>query len=83
MAAPAPACHGDPMLAGVRDFLLAPHLPLADRRDHLQLGVEGRDRGLDPHLVVALPGATAGDRVAAGAAGVLDRELAATAAPAP
>ena len=61
-----PALDGDPVLARVRDLLLAPHPPLAHRRDHLQLGPERRDRRLDPHLVVALAGAAVRDRVAAG-----------------
>ena len=65
----------DPVLAGVGDLLLAAHLPGADRRDRPQLRRQGRDRGLDPHLVVALAGAAVGDRVAAGLARVLDREL--------
>ena len=65
----------DPVLAGVGDLLLAAHLPLAHRRDHLQLGVERRDRALDPDLVVALAGAAVGDRVAAVLAGGLDGEL--------
>ena len=65
----------DPVLARVGDLLLAAHPPLAHRRDHLQLGIERRDRRLDPHLVVALAGAAVGDRVAAGGARVLDREL--------
>ena len=41
-----------------------------------QLGVEGRDRRLDPHLVVALAGAAVGDRVAAVLPRRLDRQLA-------
>ena len=65
----------DPVLAGVGDLLLAAHLPRAHRRDHLQLGRQRRDRGLDADLVVALAGAAVGDRVAAAGAGVLDREL--------
>ena len=65
----------DPVLARVGDLLLAAHLPLAHRRQHLELGVEGGDRAVDPHLVVALAGAAVGDRVAAGRARVLDREL--------
>ena len=65
----------DPVLAGVGDLLLASHLPAAHRRDDLHLRVE-RDHGrLDPDLVVALAGAAVGDRVAAGAARVLHREL--------
>ena len=63
------------MLAGVGDLLLAAHLPGAHRGDRLQLRRQGRDRGLDPDLVVALAGAAVGDRVAAGLARVLDREL--------
>jgi hypothetical protein len=50
-------------------------MPRPDGRDHLQLGRERGDRGLDPDLVVALPGAAVRDRVAAGPARVLDREL--------
>ena len=65
----------DPVLARVLDLLLAPHRPLAHRRDHLQLGRQRRDRAVDAHLVVALAGAAVRDRVAAGAARVLDREL--------
>ena len=65
----------DAVLAGVGDLLLAAHLPGAHRRDRLQLRRQGRHRGLDPHLVVALAGAAVGDRVAAAAARVLDREL--------
>ena len=65
----------DAVLAGVGDLLLAAHLPGAHRGDRLQLRRQGGDRGLDPHLVVALAGAAVGDRVAAAAARVLDREL--------
>ncbi len=65
----------DPVLAGVGDLLLAAHLPGADRGDRLQLRRQGGDGGLDPHLVVALAGAAVGDRVAAAAARVFDREL--------
>ena len=70
-----PALHRDPVLARVGDLLVAAHLPRAHRRDHLQLRPERRHRALDPHLVVALAGAAVGDRVAAGLARVLDREL--------
>ena len=55
----------DAVLARVGDLLLAAHLPGAHRRDRLQLRRQGRDRRLDPHLVVALAGAAVGDRVAA------------------
>ena len=55
----------DPVLAGVGDLLLAAHLPVAHRGDHLQLRSQRRDGGLDPDLVVALAGAAVGDRVAA------------------
>ena len=55
----------DPVLARVRDLLVAAHRPRAHRRDHLQLGRERGDGALDPHLVVALAGAAVGDRVAA------------------
>ena len=65
----------DPVLARVGDLLVAAHLPRPHRRDHLELGRERRHRALDPHLVVALAGAAVGDRVAAGLARVLDREL--------
>ena len=65
----------DAVLAGVGDLLLAAHLPGAHRGDRPQLRRQRRDRRLDPHLVVALAGAAVGDRVAAGAARVLDREL--------
>ena len=71
----AAALDRDAVLARVGDLLLAAHPPLADRRDHLELGCQRRDRGLDPHLVVALAGAAVGDRVAARPARVLDREL--------
>ena len=70
-----PALDGDPVLAGVGDLLLAAHPPLAHRSDHLELGVERRDRRLDADLVVALARAAVGDRVAARGAGVLDGEL--------
>ncbi len=63
------------MLARVGDLLVAAHRPGAHGRDHLQLGRERRDRPLDPDLVVALAGAAVSDRVAAGLARVLDREL--------
>ena len=65
----------DAVLAGVGDLLLAAHLPGANRRDRPQLRRQGRHRGLDPNLVVALAGAAVGDRVAARLAGLLDREL--------
>ena len=65
----------DAVLAGVGDLLLAAHLPGAHRRDRLQLRRQGRHGRLDPHLVVALAGAAVGDRVAAAAARVLDRQL--------
>ena len=55
----------DAVLLRVGDLLVAAHLPLAHRRDHLQVGGERRDRRLDPHLVVALAGAAVGDRVGA------------------
>ena len=63
------------MLPGIGDLLLTPHAPLANRRNHAELGVEGRQGGLDPHLVVSLPGAAVGDRVAARAASLGDGEL--------
>ena len=65
----------DPVLARVGDLLVAAHLPRAHRRDHLELRRQRGDRALDPHLVVALAGAAVRDRVAAGPARVLDREL--------
>ena len=65
----------DAVLAGVGDLLLAAHLPGAHRGDRPQLRRQGRHRRLDPHLVVALAGAAVGDRVAAAAARVLDRQL--------
>ena len=65
----------DRVLARVGDLLLASHLPLAHRRQHLELGGERRDRAVDPDLVVALARAAVGDRVAAVLACVLDREL--------
>ncbi len=63
------------MLARVGDLLLAAHLPRAHGRDHLQLGGERGDGRLNAHLIVALAGATVGDRVAAGATRVVNREL--------
>ena len=63
------------MLARVGDLLVAAHRPRAHGRDHLELGRERRDGRLDAHLVVALAGAAVGDRVAAGAARVVDGEL--------
>src|SRR5665811_2636115 len=60
---------------GVGDLLLAAHLPLAHRRDHLQLRVEGGDRGFQTDLVVALAGTAVGDRVAAGKPRLLDPDL--------
>jgi hypothetical protein len=51
------------VLLRVRDLLVAAHLPLAHRRDDLQVRREGRDRRLDAHLVVALAGAPVRDRV--------------------
>jgi len=63
------------VLAGVGDLLLAAHLPGAHRGDRPQLRCQGRDRGLDPHLVVALAGAAVGDRVAVAAARVRDCKL--------
>ena len=71
----AAALHRDAVLARVLDLLLAAHLPAAHRRDDLQLGRERHDRGLDPHLVVALAGAAVGDRVAARLARLLHRDL--------
>ena len=65
----------DPVLARVGDLLVAAHRPRAHGRDHLQLRRERGDRALDAHLVVALAGAAVRDRVAAGSARVLDREL--------
>ena len=65
----------DAVLARVGDLLVAAHRPRAHGGDHLQLGGERRDGALDAHLVVALAGAAVGDRVAAGLARVLDREL--------
>ncbi len=70
-----PALDGDAVLARVGDLLLAAHLPAAHGRDDLQLGVERRDGGLDPHLVVALAGAAVRDRVAPGLACLLHGEL--------
>ena len=55
----------DAVLLRVGDLLVAAHLPLAHRRDHLQVGRQGGDRRLDAHLVVALAGAAVGDRVGA------------------
>ena len=55
----------DAVLLRVGDLLVAAHLPLAHRRDDLQVGRERRDRRLDAHLVVALAGAAVGDRVGA------------------
>ena len=69
------ALQRDPVLARVLELLLAAHPPAADRRDHLQLGRQRRDRRLDPDLVVALAGAAVGDRVAPGLTRVLDGEL--------
>src|SRR5829696_3230809 len=66
---------GDAALAGIRDLLLTPHLPLPHRRDHLQLGIERGDRRLQPHLVVSLAGAAVGNRVASVLASCVDREL--------
>src|SRR4051794_41073758 len=63
------------MLARVRDLLLAAHLPLADRRDDLQLRRERRDRAVDSNLVVSLTRAAVGDRVATGGARDLDGDL--------
>ena len=65
----------DAVLARVLDLGVAAHLPGAHGRDHLQLGRQRGDRGLDADLVVALAGAAVGDGVAAGPACVLDREL--------
>ena len=69
------ALDGDVVLARVGDLLLAAHLPVADRRDDLQLGRQRRDRGVDAHLVVALAGAAVGDRVAARLARDVDGDL--------
>jgi hypothetical protein len=65
----------DAVPARVRNLLFAAHLPAAHRRDDLELRREREHGRLDAHLVVALAGASVGDRVAAVAAGVLDREL--------
>ena len=67
--------HRDAVLLRVGDLLVAAHLPLAHRRDHLELRRQGGDRRLDPHLVVALARAAVGDRVGAVLAGDLAREL--------
>ena len=68
----------DAVLLRVGDLLVAAHLPLAHRRDHLEVGRERRDRRLDAHLVVALAGAAVGDRVgvvlARGVAGELGQQ---------
>ena len=69
------ALDGDVVLARVGDLLVAAHLPVADRRDDLQLGRQRRDRAVDAHLVVALAGAAVGDRVAAGLARDVDGDL--------
>ena len=53
----------DAVLLRVGDLLVAAHLPLAHRGDHLQVGRQRRDRRLDAHLVVPLAGAAVGDRV--------------------
>ena len=63
------------MLARVGDLFLAAHLPVAYRRDDLQLGPERRLRRLDAHLVVPLAGAAVRDRVAARLACDLDGDL--------
>ena len=64
------------VLARVGDLLLAAHLPFAHRGDDPQLGIQRRDRRLDPDLVVALAGAAVGDRVAPVFTRRLNRELA-------
>ena len=65
----------DAVLERVGDLLVAAHLPLPDRRDDLQVRRDGRDRRLDPHLVVPLAGAAVRDGVGAVGAGGLDGEL--------
>ncbi len=44
------------------DRLVTGHRVVADRGDALEVGGEGDDAGLEPHLVVALAGAAVGDR---------------------
>jgi len=65
----------DPVLARVRGLLLAAHPPAAHGGDQLELRRQRHDRRLDPHLVIALPRAPMGDRVAARGARVVHGQL--------
>src|SRR5438552_6918148 len=49
--------HGDAMLGGELDLLVAGHLPFADRGDDSESRVERLERDVETHLVVALAGA--------------------------
>ena len=70
-----------PPLTGIpclRAYAISSSRPICHERTGaitFSSGPQRRDRGLDPHLVVALARAAVGDRVAAGLARVLDREL--------
>lgn len=50
------------LLLAEGDRLVTGHRVVADRGDALEVGGEGDDVGLEPHLVVALAGAAVGDR---------------------
>ena len=45
---------------GVGDFILPAHAPIADGGDDFQVGSQGGDAHINPHLVVALAGAAMG-----------------------
>ena len=67
---------GDLVLLGEVDEVAARlEFPLAPRRDHLDVGVEGVGGELEAHLVVALAGGAVGDGVGAGLVGDLDQAL--------
>ena len=51
------------------------HVPQPPRGDHFQLGSQGSYRPFEPHLVVALAGATVGDGISPFRQGSLDHRL--------
>ena len=64
-------CFSAKAISAVREA----NLPLAPRRDHLDVGLQRIGRELEAHLVVALAGRAMGDRVGADLARDLDQPL--------